>query len=63
MKKLPEILALSIGMGFLSLAGAIAWHSVEGEALSSDTTTLEEDAPTEAASDRALQAGVVASGR
>lgn len=32
MKKLPELIALGIGMGVLSLAGAIAWQSVENKA-------------------------------
>ncbi len=32
MKKLPELIALGIGMGVLSLAGAIAWQSVQNKA-------------------------------
>jgi hypothetical protein len=55
MKKLPELIALSIGMGVLSLVGAIAWQSVEPE-----VSPLAETAPAKA---EPLQAGVIATGR
>ncbi len=31
MKKLPEFIALGIGIGLLSLAGSIAWMTVEAD--------------------------------
>ena len=60
MKKLPEFLALSIGMGVLSLAGVIAWQTVEHDTL---RTPVAESSPASAAEGRPMQAGVVATGR
>ncbi len=57
MKKLPELLALSIGMGVLSLAGVIAWQSVEAS-----TIPVAETAPA-ASTAEPLQAGVITSRR
>jgi len=33
MKKLPEFVALGIGLGCLALAGAVAWAQVETESI------------------------------
>ena len=59
MKKLPEFVALSIGLGLLSLMGAIAWQSVEADQLS---TPLADDVPSASIQSMPVQAGVV-SGR
>ena len=60
MKKLPEFLALGIGMGVLSLAGVIAWQTTEHETL---RAPIAESSPASAAEVRPVQAGVVATGR
>ena len=60
MKKLPEFLALSIGMGVLSLAGAIAWQTVEHDSL---RAPVAESAPATPDEGRPLQAGIVPTGR
>lgn len=60
MKKLPEFLALSIGMGVLSLAGAIAWQTIEHEPLQAP---LAETTPVSPAEGRPMQAGIVPTGR
>lgn len=56
MKKLPELIALSIGMGVLSLAGVIAWQSVEAS-----THPVTETTPATTATP--LQTGMVPSRR
>jgi hypothetical protein len=56
MKKLPELLALSIGLGILSLAGTIAWQSVESGARRAPMVET-------AADHEPMQSGVIASGR
>lgn len=33
MKKLPEFIALTVGLGMLSLVGAVAWRTVDADAL------------------------------
>lgn len=60
MKKLPEFLALSIGMGVLSLAGAIAWQTVEHDTLQAPVVEM---APTSPEEGRPMQAGVISTGR
>jgi hypothetical protein len=60
MKKLPEFLALSIGMGVLSLAGAIAWQTVEHDPLQAPVVEM---APATPEDGRPMQAGVISTGR
>ncbi len=63
MEKLPEFLALSIGMGILSLAGVIAWQSAQNEQNMPLNSPVVEIAPATTPDTRPMQARVVASGR
>ena len=56
MKKLPEFIALGVGFGLLSLAGAIAWTTLEPQ------DVLEAQAIRQAP-ERTQQAGVLPSAR
>ena len=60
MKKLPELVALSIGLGFLSLVGALAYHSVESEQL--HQATISETSESVPASPAPMRSSIIPSG-